>query len=366
MLRGMAMQSWSSDPRLRPGERGVAVRLPQAQNEDEMRTVGLVLGAGGAVGRAFHVGALAALEEVTGWDPRDARVVVGTSAGSIVGALLRAGMSARDYCAWTVREPVSAEAAAILQRFGGRSLPPTPPRRPESWWPAAPRLLLRAVARPWRFRLGAVAAAAMPQGAVRLDGLVEGFESTFGSGWPARPLWICAVSLESGARVVFGREGGPAATVAEAVAASCAIPGWFAPVRIGGVRYVDGGAHSFTNADVVAPLGLDVVVVSSPMSTAAAFRASADGALRAAAHLSVRRACARLRAAGTRTLLLEPDADDVRAMGAVRDAMDPARRAAVARHVRASMSERLRASPANEIVLRDLAPPAGPRHSTSP
>jgi NTE family protein len=316
-----------------------------------MRSIGLVLGAGGATGRAFHVGALAALEEETGWDPREARVVVGTSAGSIVGALLRAGMGARDYCAWTVGEPVSTEAEEVLHRFGGRSLPPTPRQRPASFRPAAPRLLLRAAARPWRFRPGAIAAAAMPEGAIRLDGLVEGFEATFGSGWPARPLWVCAVSLESGARVVFGREGEPAATVAEAVAASCAIPGWFAPVRIGGVRYVDGGAHTLTNADVVAPLRLDAVVVSSPMSAeAAAFRPTVDGVIRSAAHANVRRACARLDAAGTRTIVLEPDAGDLRAMGALRDAMDPARRAAVARHVRASMRERLRASAARELL----------------
>ena len=49
---------------------------------------------------------------------------------------------------------------------------------------------------------------------------------------------------------------------------SCAIPAFFAPVTIGGVRYVDGGAHSPTNADLVAGLGLDLVVVSSPMSVA--------------------------------------------------------------------------------------------------
>jgi NTE family protein len=320
-----------------------------------MRTVGLVLGAGGAVGRAFHVGALAALEDATGWDPRDARVIVGTSAGSIVGALLRAGMGARDYCAWTIGEPVSDAAAGILQRFGGRMLPPTPRQRPSSWRPAAPRLLLRAAARPWRFRPGAVAAAALPEGAIRLDGLAEGFGSLFGSAWPERALWVCAVSLESGARVVFGRDGDPVATVAQAVSASCAIPAWFAPVHIGGVRYVDGGSHSFTNADAVAPLGLDVVVVSSPMSAdAAAWSASVDGAVRSAAHLNVRRACARLRSAGTRTLVLEPGADDVRAMGGVREAMDPARRAAVARHVRGSMRERLRTSSAADL-LRELA-----------
>ena len=56
--------------------------------------IGLVLGAGGVAGGAFHAGVLAALEEATGWDPRTAAVVVGTSAGSITGATLRAGLPA--------------------------------------------------------------------------------------------------------------------------------------------------------------------------------------------------------------------------------------------------------------------------------
>jgi NTE family protein len=327
-----------------------------------MTGVGLVLGAGGAVGRAFHVGALAALQEAAGWDAREARVVVGTSAGAIVGALLRAGMSARDYCAWTAGEPVSDEAAAILRSFGGRTLPPTPRQAPARWRPAAPRLLLRAAARPWRFRLGALTAALLPEGAIRLEGIADGFQTLFGSRWPDRPLRICAVSLDSGARVLFGSDEGPAATVGEAVAASCAIPGWFAPVLIGGVRYVDGGAHSFTNLDAVAPLGLDVVVVSSPMSRVPGARAaSIDGALRAVAHMQLRRECARLRAQGTRTVVLEPDADEVRAMGGVAQAMDPTRRAEVARHVRGSMVERLRRSPAIDLLRDPAAPSAAGR-----
>ena len=45
-----------------------------------------MLGAGGAVGHAFHAGVLAALSDETGWDAGDAEVIVGTSAGSLVGA----------------------------------------------------------------------------------------------------------------------------------------------------------------------------------------------------------------------------------------------------------------------------------------
>ena len=58
--------------------------------------VGLVLGGGGAVGLAYHAAALAALEHELEWDPRDAEVIVGTSAGAVIAALLRRGVSAAD------------------------------------------------------------------------------------------------------------------------------------------------------------------------------------------------------------------------------------------------------------------------------
>ena len=61
-----------------------------------MTRIGLVLGAGGVVGQAYHAGTLAALCEVTSWDPRQAEVIIGTSAGSGAAALLRLGLSAAD------------------------------------------------------------------------------------------------------------------------------------------------------------------------------------------------------------------------------------------------------------------------------
>ena len=83
-----------------------------------MKRVGLVLGAGGVVGQAYHSGVLAALEHDLGWDPRTAEVIVGTSAGSITGALLRNGVPASELAAWSVRAPLSAEGALLEQLFG--------------------------------------------------------------------------------------------------------------------------------------------------------------------------------------------------------------------------------------------------------
>ena len=82
--------------------------------------------------------------------------------------------------------------------------------------------------------------------------------------------------------------------VPTAVAASCAIPAFFAPVSIDGVRYVDGGVHSPTNADLVAELALDLVVISSPMSIArGGVRVAPDQPARRLARFALAREVAR-------------------------------------------------------------------------
>jgi NTE family protein len=134
--------------------------------------------------------------------------------------------------------------------------------------------------------------------------------------WPAARLWIPAVGLSDGRRVVFGRRGAPAASVPDAVAASCAIPGYFAPVEIAGRRYVDGGAWSVTNADLAAGEALDLVLILSPMSTA---RSGIPGAVGAAFRAAVRTTLGRERAAlarhGTRVVVYEPGRELARVMG---------------------------------------------------
>src|SRR4051794_37190794 len=74
----------------------VSTSLPPATTT----RVGLVLGGGGVAGMAFHAGVLWALHHDLDWDARDAVVIVGTSAGSIVGAVLRAGVAPEDLAAW--------------------------------------------------------------------------------------------------------------------------------------------------------------------------------------------------------------------------------------------------------------------------
>jgi NTE family protein len=305
-------------------------------------TVGVVLGAGGVVGHAFHAGVLSAIEEATGWDPRRADVIVGTSAGSIVAAMLRAGFGAADVARRATRQPLSP-AGAVLERRAATTSPPLMSRSPTGGRSviASPARVRRALREPWAVRPGSLAAAMLPAGRLPTDEVSAPFRGLFVDGWPEAALWIVAVELDRGRRVVFGRPGDPKASVADAVAASCAVPGYYQPVTIGGVRYVDGGAHSLANADVVVGERLDLVIVSSPMSSGfGSVRVGLDLPFRSAAGLVLGREIAALRRRGTDVVTFQPTVADQRLMAG--NALDPAKLAPVCAQVQASTRERLR------------------------
>jgi NTE family protein len=307
--------------------------------------IGLVLGAGGIAGHAFHAGVLRALHAVTGWDPRSADVIVGTSAGSHVAALLRAGLSAADVAARYSDEPLSPAGRELLGRVGAPE--PIPAPRVRALGMASPGLLLRAAVRPWSTRVGAVVSAAVPAGRVSLRHFAARISWLFEDGWPAEPLWLPAVSLRDGRRVVFGQEGAPLTEVGTAVAASCAVPGWFAPVEVAGERFVDGGAHSPTNLDLLAGAGLDMVVVVSPMSVARGVRTAAvDLPLRASWRLRLGEEARRVRRHGSAVVAFQPSAADLGVMGL--NAMSPSRRHAIVRQAHDSTLARLGSGRARE------------------
>lgn len=293
-----------------------------------MATIALVLGAGGVTGGAFHAGVLAALHDELGWDARRADLVVGTSAGSATGAALRAGLAATDLAARARGESLSDEGRALLHAAGVPPGPPPAPGRPRPRVgpPAAPGILVGALRNPLRVRPMSVLAGLLPAGTVPTDGIQAGIDALHPGGWPAAPFWACAVRLRDGALVVFGRGGSPAVGVGTAVAASCAIPGWFEPVEAAGERYIDGGTHSLTNLDEVVAVQPDLVVVSAPM---------ARTALRAQLRLELQR----LQRRGIRAVAFRPTPDDERAMGL--NAMDPTRRSAVVNAVRESTRRRI-------------------------
>lgn len=299
-----------------------------------MGSVGLVLGAGGAVGAAFHAGVLAALAE-TGFDARRASIIVGTSAGSGVGASLRAGFPPADLAARNMGRPLSPEADALVERTSG---PPSMDYRQRPFSrlpvPSSPSLLMRSVRRPRAALVGL-----LPTGTASNDLIRERIGELYGDvSWPDRPLWVCAVDLDRGDRVVFGRDAIDV-PIGVAVQASSSIPGLVRPVVHHGRRYVDGGVHSPTNADLLADEGLDLVVVVSPMSTTSEGRRAAIASARPLHAGRLAAEVVRLRRAGTAVLTFQPTTADIVAMG--RNPLDLRRRAPTAESAFESARTRL-------------------------
>ncbi len=281
-------------------------------------SIGLVLGAGGVVGQAYQAGVLAALQRESGWDPRTATIVVGTSAGSVTGAALRVGVPATDLAASLYGVATSRRGGAILRRILPADAGPLPTPSVRSilrpWNLPSPALITRVARRPLAFRPEVAAMTLIPRGQIDISERARGLDEHIGTRWPDG-LRICAVRRSDGARVVFGRPGAPPARLADAVLASCAIPGYFRPVTIEGTEYVDGGVHSVTNADVLRSEGLDLVVIVSSMSAAQGTVNGADGLLRRTVHRRMEREIARLEEAGTAVISLEPGPESRRAMG---------------------------------------------------
>ena len=206
--------------------------------------------------------------------------------------------------------------------------------------PAAPGLLRTAVRRPWRLPPTVLGSAALPTGTVPIDPGITAFTTLLPT-WPAEVTWVVAVRLSDGARVVFGRDEYP--PMGDAIAASMAIPGYFRPVLIGGQRFVDGGAWSMHSLDLLAGAGLDLVIVSAPMSTADLVAAEAGTWCASPVRRQLDREAAKVRAAGTRVVIFQPDAALRRVMGS--NTMDVTRRAPVALAVARHVSARLAADP---------------------
>jgi NTE family protein len=323
-----------------------------------MARIGLVLGAGGVLGHAFHVGVLRALEDATGWDPRDAEIVVGTSAGSHVAAYLRAGADTATLARRIAGERAPATEGHLRHRLGDPL--PVPSPRPGVGL-AAPRLAVRSLLTPWARRPGVAAAAWLPAGRVSLHPFASRINWLYdGARWPERTLWVPVVELERGRRVVLGRDREPDVDVGTAVAASCAVPAWFRPVQIDGVPYVDGGVHSPTNLDVLTDEGLDLVIVSSPMSIVRHRRPRVDLGARWSLRWRLGQEARAVRRGGTDVVAFQPTAADVATMGW--NGMDPRRRRQVVRQAQESAAHRLR----DPALLTRLAPLRGTGRPSGP
>ncbi|PRY51143.1 NTE family protein [Geodermatophilus tzadiensis] len=252
----------------------------------------LVLGGGGITGIAWEVGLLAGLAEA-GVDLTGADLVVGTSAGSVVGAQVTSGADLEELYGRQLEPPTSERAA----RMGRRALAAFA-------WAV---LRSRGSGTAFRRRMGALAlraeaAGATPSEQERLDVIGSRLVSRE---WPERALTVTAVDAVTGGFRPLDRDSG--VPLVHAVAASCAVPGVYPPVTIDGRRYVDGGVRSAANADLAA--GYERVVVLAPIARGAGPMTSVD---------------AQVSGMGARAAVVSPDEAARRAIG--RNVLDPAAR----------------------------------------
>ncbi|KOU28580.1 patatin [Streptomyces sp. WM6372] len=256
----------------------------------------LVLGGGGLTGIGWEAGILYGLAQA-GVDLTAADLVVGTSAGSVVGAQLTSGLlTPRELYERQLGDPggevVARLGTGLIARY---AVAMVRSRDPESY----------------RRRVGALALAAETgEEAERRKVLAARLVS---HAWPERRLVVTAVDALTGELAAFDRESG--AGLVDAVSASCAVPGVWPPATVGGRRFIDGGIRSATNADLAS--GCARVVILAPMALGSGLVPSpaAQAAL--------------LREAGAQVLLITPSAQARRAFG--RNVLDPARRDPAAR-----------------------------------
>lgn len=261
----------------------------------------LVLGGGGITGVAWEIGVITGLADA-GVDLTGAHLVVGTSAGSVVGAQVTSG--------------------AGLEAMFGRQLEPSSTEQPARMTRAMLAQYAWAMFRShrddaaFRRRVGQLALRAEKAGRTppeqeRLEVIGS---RLVGTGWPDRALVVTAVDAETGEFRPFDRDSG--VPLVQAVAASCAVPGVYPPVTIGGRRYVDGGIRSAANADLAT--GYDRVVVLAPVPRGIGPVSSVD---------------AQVTSLVARVAVISPDAASKAAIG--RNVLDPAARAPSARAGRA-------------------------------
>lgn len=305
----------------------------------------LVLGGGGVLGEAWMNAVLAGLDGPGGFDARECGGFVGTSAGSIVAAALAGGVRTSDRLGRLPEQPPVAES-------DGGGLPAGIPRRllaaaagvgSSAAAPIAALALSSTAAGGAVLRRAALAR--VRPGRQSLDDLHDAIER-LGLRWDGGRLLISAVELETGRRVMFGAPGAPELSVADAVLASCAIPGVFRPVRAGGRSYVDGGAWSPTNMDAADAGRGSRVLCLNPTGAMRPTIAEPAGAIGPVSRSVAAAEALVLKRRGASVTTINPDRASVAAMGTNLMARGP--RAAV---IAAGLSQGRRLAQAREPVF---------------
>ncbi|MFE4653144.1 patatin-like phospholipase family protein [Streptomyces sp. NPDC056707] len=261
-----------------------------------MADIALVLGAGGATGSAWETGILYGLAEA-GVDLSTADLIIGSSAGAVVGAQLASGLGLPELYARQLADPQGETGGrlgtATLMRYARAVLTAG---TPEAYGRKLARMAREA-------RTGITGADRRALIASRL----------LTPEWPERQLRITAVHATTGELHTFDRDSG--VPLADAVTASCAVPAVWPVVTIDGQDWIDGGVYSPANAHLAA--GCERVVVIAPTATGNKVI------------VSPRSQATDLEAKGARVALITPDAAARKAFG--RNPLDPSRRASAAR-----------------------------------
>lgn len=281
----------------------------------------LVIGCGGKLGFVWTAEVLAELDR-QGWDPVTADVLVGTSAGAEIVAMLGSGITA---------DAIASESDPRVRSH--LHSPVAPGSLPGIPRPGLPGLGLARAALARKVDPLAGLAGLLPRGNGDAGWLVTLGDDLAPDGWVDHPdTWLVAADARTGVRFPLGRADAPRARLGQAIAASWAIPGWFPPVVIDGRPLLDGGTVSPTSADLLLPAveegRIDEVVIVAPMSS----HGGAPGrglvrlerALRRSMTQRVDDEVEALRLAGARVHRIEPSAADLAAMGA--NFMDGSRR----------------------------------------
>lgn len=262
---------------------------------NETRTRALVLGGGGVAGIAWELGILMGLYDA-GVDVRGADVIIGTSAGSVVGAQITSG---------TDLESLYASQLTPVEQSKELKVAFDPIKMMEAFSQAIAGAGsdLKAV----RARIGAYALTvpATPEAERRV--IIETRLPVHT--WPQQRLLITAVDTETGEEYIMDRASG--VSLVDAVAASCAVPGIWPPVAIAGRRYMDGGVRSATNADLAR--GYERILILNPLGANANFFGAGIDSEAAA-----------LEREGSQVLVIAPDAASTTAIGL--NPLDPATR----------------------------------------
>lgn len=333
---------------------GTAVRdLPNRR-----RKTGLILGAGGLMGLAYHAGVLRALEKESDFRSEDVELMVGTSAGAVIAAYIRAGWGVEDLWNLTMdasrldgttpplpaprrgrRLPVGAVARLRGQQGIGNV--PSPPVGGMAEWDR--HVMAPAFRTPLDFaRRGLGAAYVLSRSVIRLPGpgipplpavltaLFPGGLFTMPEGrrrlaadlpeaWPSRAgreLWLVAYDIHGRQRVVLGRHGTPRISLVDAVMASSAIPGVYAPVPLDGMSLVDGGVSSTTHLNLATAAGCDRIICIAPMGfDPAAPPSTIDQMVRRWANRALERELARAREKGVECEVHVPSRAQIRTQG---------------------------------------------------